>query len=123
MEKLNGWVRGLVTLVILSMTLWWLVVVGARLGTPPVMGEGGAVLVDEYARAKDILLVVLPLTTTAFGFWFGVQGKDKAEEKADRAEEKADKAVGESKALIASSTDPELLQRARDTYPEAFGVR
>lgn len=113
MERLNAWIRGIVTVAILLVAGWWLYQVSMRLGTAPTKDGQGNVLVDEYQRAKDILLVVLPLVTTAVGYWFGVQGKEKAEDKADQAKE-------EAKAIVATSEDSDLLSKAREKYPRSF---
>jgi hypothetical protein len=115
METFNTWIRGAVTAAILVVAAWWLVQVSNRLGTAPRTDAEGKIVVDEYQRAKDILLVVLPLVTTAIGYWFGVQGKDAAEKKADEATEA-------KTAILATSKDPDLLKSARDKYPTAFGL-
>ena len=107
------WIRGSVTAFVLLLALGWFFVVAKRLGTPPVVNEDGAVVLDEFQRAKDILLVILPLVTTAFGYWFGAAGADKAEKKAEQAQR-------ENRALV--SATPQALATARDKYPEAFGL-
>lgn len=113
MDTFNIVVRAVLTLFILAITVWWLVLVGAKLGIAPVKDANGTLL-DEYQRAKDILLVVLPLVTTAFGYWFGAQGKDKAEDDAAAARR-------ELTAVLATSNNPNLLREARDNYPDMFG--
>jgi hypothetical protein len=113
MERLNAVARAAFTAALVLVTIWWLVEVSSRLGTAPTKDDDGNIIVDEYQRAKDILLVVLPLLTTAIGYWFGAQGKDEAEAKAQKSQE-------ETKAVIAASTDPQLLPRARELYPRAF---
>jgi hypothetical protein len=42
-----------------ALTLWWLIVVAQRLGMEPKVVDGNVVL-DEFQRAKDILLVCFP---------------------------------------------------------------
>ena len=74
------------------------------------MGEGN--VVDQYQRAKDILLVVLSLVSTTFGYWFGVHGKERAEDRADKAQTKLN--------AVVSNAPPEALEQARQKYPEAF---
>lgn len=115
METLNAWIRGVVTVLLVLGVGAWLFVVSLKLGTVPVVDSAGNVILDEYQRAKDILLVVLPLVTTAMGYWFGAQGKDKAEDRAD-------KAVEEKAAVLAATGDPALLERVRAKYGEALGV-
>jgi len=116
MDRLSTSIRAAVTGAVLLLAAWWFLEVARRLGTEPKVDGDGKVLVDEYQRAKDILLVVLPLLTTAFGYWFGAHGKEKAEATAARAQE-------ESKALVATSADPDLLAKAREKYPTAFADR
>lgn len=113
MEIFNLVVRAVLTVFILAITAWWLVLVGAKLGIAPVKDATGSVL-DEYQRAKDILLVVLPLVTTAFGYWFGARGKDKAEDDAAVARR-------ELTAVLATSDNPKLLRQSRENYPDMFG--
>jgi hypothetical protein len=111
-DKLNIWFRGIFTVAILLAAAWWLYVVASKLGKAPTKDAQGNV-VDEYQRAKDVLLVVLPLVTTAIGYWFGAQGKEKAEEKASQAND-------QSRAIAAVSGDPDILAKARAKYPSAF---
>ncbi|MDQ2707546.1 MAG: hypothetical protein M3Z25_07870 [Actinomycetota bacterium] len=85
----------------------------ARVTAQGVNTGSGNIVVDEYQRAKDILLVVHPLVTTTFGFWFGAQGKDQAQTRADQAHQQLT-------AVVAASTDPEILQKAKTSSPHAF---
>lgn len=78
----------MLTALLLGLTVWWLVLVANEMSTQPQVGSDGKVVMDEFQRAKDILLVVLPLLTTALGYWFGAAGREKAEGKADMAEKK-----------------------------------
>lgn len=105
--------RGVITLITVVLAAWWLGIVALRLGVQPVKDGSGNVVVDEYQRSKDILLVVLPLVTTTFGFWFGAQGKDQAQAQADQAKQQVT-------AIVAASTDPDLLQKAKSSNPHAF---
>jgi hypothetical protein len=118
-------VRGFITAAVLLITVWWLWEVSRRIGTEPVKDDAGNVTVDEYQRAKDILLVVLPLVTTAFGFWFGSHGKEKAEKKAEDAERKTEEAraalstveqeahAAERMVAALRAADPERFQLVR----------
>lgn len=102
----------IVTVLIFAVVVFWIVVVAARLGTPPVVDENGAVRYDEFVRAKDIFVLVLPLLTTAVGYWLGNQGTVKAEEKAAKAEARKDAVLAEG--------EPDLLEKARARYPQAW---
>jgi hypothetical protein len=114
METLSTWIRGAFTLLLLVLTVWWLTVVASKLGNKPQVDESGAVTLDEFQRAKDILLVVLPLLTTALGYWFGAAGKATAEEKAEAATTQLQEVLdvgGEG-----------LLAAAKQRNPGAFGL-
>lgn len=117
LKQLSGFLtdnfRGLITLVTIALAAWWLGIIALRLGVPPVKDGSGNIVIDEYQRAKDILLVVLPLVTTTFGFWFGAQGKDQAQAQADQAHQQLT-------AVVAASTDPDILQKAKTSSPHAF---
>jgi hypothetical protein len=73
----------------------------------------GAVIVDQYQRAKDILFIVFPLATAAVGYWFGNQGRARAQEEARQAQSKVT-------AVLGSSNDGDLLRKAADCFPAAF---
>jgi hypothetical protein len=45
------------------LTTWWPYVVYQHLGIKPEGDTAGKVVLDEFQRSKDILLVVLPLFT------------------------------------------------------------
>lgn len=115
MEKLGIWLRGFFTFVILGLAIWGFGVTWASMGSAPIRDAAGNVTVDSFQRAKDVLLVVLPLVTTCFGYWFGTQGREKAEKREQAANEKFN-------AVIATSKDPAILAEARLKYPEAFGT-
>lgn len=114
------WFRPILTLIVVALSAWWLLEVSRRLGTAPTLDSEGNITVDEFQRAKDILLVVLPLTTITLGYWFGAQGKTAAETKADAAEKKAEEASAALTAVVATSTQPDLLRQAQQQYPQAF---
>lgn len=105
-----------VTAVIFVFVAMWSVAVWKNLGKPPqYLADGKTVKVDEFARAKDIFVLVLPLLTTAVGYWLGSQGTVKAEKKADAAE--ADKTSALQNAAASQAT----LDHIQRTHPEAFG--
>lgn len=101
-----------VTAGVFILVVIWMVAVWKNLGAAPVYNEDGTVKLDEFARAKDILVLVFPLLTTAVGFWLGSQGTAKAEEKADKADAQ--------KTAVLDSAEPGLLETARQNYPDAF---
>lgn len=121
----NDWgtrIRGVITALLLGLVFWWLVVVAANLDSVPRVNAKGQVLLDEFQRSKDILLVVLPLLTTALGYWFGAAGKEKAEERAEEATRSAAEERRKLQAVLDTSPETELLNRARSAYPDAFGA-
>lgn len=107
--------RLVITVALFALSAWWLWVVWQKLSVQPVLSDDGKVIFDEYARAKDVLLVVVPLLTLALGYWFGAQGTAKAEEKAEKAEKKL------QATLSVGSTD--LYEEAMKLDPKAFGVK
>ena len=117
----DGWARLALTLVLLAILVWWLWEARGRVATEPLIKDG-VVVVDAFKNTQTILLLVVPLATTAIGYWFGAQGKEKAEEKAAQAEEKAGEASAQLTAVVGASTDDSLLEKARTQYPEAFGT-
>lgn len=56
-----------------------------RLGTKPKVDTAGNVVLDEHARAKDILLVVMPLFTASLAYWTGARATTEAKEEANQA--------------------------------------
>ncbi|MGJ7442177.1 hypothetical protein [Aquipuribacter sp. MA13-6] len=108
----DGWARLILTLALLAILVWWLLETRARMDAEPLIRDG-VVVVDAFKNAQTILLVVVPLATTAIGYWFGAQGKEKAEGKAEAA-------TAQLNAVVDSSTEP-LLQRAMREHPQAFG--
>jgi len=101
------------TVFVFGIVIWWLAVVLDRIGTAPQVNSRGAVIVDQYQRAKDILLVVFPLATAAVGYWFGNHGRERAQQQADQAQSKVT-------AVLGSSDDGDLLKKAADRFPAAF---
>lgn len=107
-------IRAVLTVLLLVLSGWWLALVASNMSTPPTLGTDGKVVLDEFQRAKDILLVVLPLLTTALGYWFGAAGKEKAEEKADRSAKQLDSVLDAAPAGV--------LEEAKRQHPDAFGL-
>jgi hypothetical protein len=114
METVNTWIRASLTLLLLALTVWWLYYVAAHLGTTPTVDDEGNVILDQFERSKSILLVVLPLLTTALGYWFGAAGKAKAEEGADVAKAQLNS--------VLDVADKGVLETAKKAHPTAFGL-
>jgi hypothetical protein len=73
------------SIIILVFVVAWSAVVLAKLDTAPTVGtDGKTVLYDTFGRAKDIFVLVLPLLTTAAGFWLGSVGTANAKAEAGR---------------------------------------
>src|SRR6516225_2860103 len=49
-----------VTVFVFGIVVWWLIVVLSKIGIAPTVNSKGAVTVDQYQRAKDILHVFFP---------------------------------------------------------------
>jgi hypothetical protein len=111
--------RALVTVALLLATLWALWHVYHVIDEPPIVDQAGKVTLDVYQRAKDILLVVLPLLTTALGYWFGAKESEKAQKDKDTALKQKDQMHAKLQAVLDSSTTP-LLEAAREKHREAF---
>ena len=114
--------RLVITAMLLLLCGWWLWVVSKNLSVQPVLSEDGKVIFDQFQRAKDVLLAVLPLLTLALGYWFGTQGTAKAEEKADEAKQEAQAAQERVVAIVGASSDEQLLAKAQAANPRAFGL-
>ncbi|MEX0666096.1 MAG: hypothetical protein WD598_15200 [Acidimicrobiia bacterium] len=99
------------TVVTAGILIWWLVIVADRIGVKPEVVDGKVVL-DEWARAKDILLVVLPLFSAALAFWVGNQGTADAKKDAEGAKKQLD-------AVIDASPEG-VLKKAMADHPESF---
>jgi hypothetical protein len=115
MELVTTWIRAVLTAALLILVSWWLVVIGTHITSAATKGSDGQVL-DPFQRAKDILLVVLPLLTTALGYWFGAAGKATAEAASQNAQ-------GKLAAVLDTSSEPGLLAAAREKHPDAFPAR
>lgn len=121
MDKASLWIRAALTGLLFLVSTYWLLEVAGQIPAVPTRDSEGHIL-DTYQRAKDILLVVLPLLTTALGYWFGAAGRENAEAKAQFAMSEASKSQKRLEGVLGSSTDQELLSKAQELYPEAFGL-
>lgn len=112
-DKLKSAGTVVVSVLTFAFVLAWSVAVWARLGEPPTyLKDGKTVSVDEFVRAKDLFVLVLPLLTSVVGYWLGSQGTAKAEDKAAKADAKKD--------AVLAAAPPEVLAQARNLHPEAF---
>ena len=59
-----NWIKGigsvLLTIFIFGIVIWWLAIVLSKIGMAPVINVKGAITLDQYGRAKDILTFVSP---------------------------------------------------------------
>ena len=96
-----------------AIVIWWLVIVAQKLSVKPEV-ENGNVVLDQYGRAKDILLVVLPLFSAALAYWVGSSGTQEAKKEAAGAKDKLDAVI---------DIAPEgTLQRAKELHSDAWGA-
>jgi hypothetical protein len=93
----------------------------SQISSVPTRDDDGQTL-DTYQRAKDVLLVVLPLLTTALGYWFGAAGRESAEAKASAALSEAKRTQQKLEGVLGSSREQDLLSKAQALYPDAFGL-
>lgn len=105
-------IRAVITIALLIFTAWAISNVTSTLSALPVKDAQGNVVLDQYARANALLLVLLPLLTTILGHWFGSQGTARAEARMEKQSAKLEAVL---------DTAPEnVMKLARDRYPEAF---
>jgi hypothetical protein len=112
LERIKAVGAAVATAVTAGILIWWLILAANRIGMAPTLDKEGKVVVDEWGRVKDILLVVLPLFSAALAYWVGSQGTTDAKKEADAAKQKLD-------AVIDSSPEG-VLKRAKAAHPEAF---
>lgn len=115
------------SIVIMLFVVAWSVVVLFRLNTPPHVGKDGVtVTYDTFQRAKDIFVLILPLLTTAAGFWLGSVGTANAKAEAANAKQETSDVKDQKEALLSASrvlpANTDLLTAAKDLHPEAFGL-
>jgi hypothetical protein len=100
------------TLLTAAIAFWWLYVVYQRLGMKPEVDQAGKVVLDQYQRAKDILLVVLPLFTAALAYWTGSAGTTQAKQEATETKKQLN--------AVLDSSPEGVLSKAKQEHPEAF---
>lgn len=92
-------------------TIWWLYEVSTRLGLAPTKDSAGNV-VDQFQRAKDILIVVLPLFSASIAFWVGSSGTVAAKKEAVESKQQLN--------AVLDASPEGLLRKAKDMHPDAF---
>ena len=121
MERTAMYIRAMITGILFVITAYWLLAVAGQISSVPTWDGQGHVL-DTYQRAKDVLLVVLPLLTTALGYWFGAAGRENAEAKAAQAMTEVKRAQQKLEGVLSTSREQDLLSKAQALYPDAFGL-
>jgi hypothetical protein len=86
----------LTTLFTFAVTIWALYWVFRYMGSIPTVDSTGKVVLDKFDNAKSILLVLLPLATTAIGYWLGNIGTTAATNTAQTAKADAESARKET---------------------------
>jgi hypothetical protein len=117
----------IVTLISFAIVCWALYYVFINLHTVPIVNNG-AVTLNPLQNAKDALTAVIPFASAAVGFWFGADGKSKAQDQAQQAQDqvsaerdRAAKAEQQKSAMLSAAPDAkDLLDKARAIAPEAF---
>jgi hypothetical protein len=113
------WPRIVITVALLLLVGWGLVLVTAHL-TAGIIKDANGNTVDSYQRSSDVLHVLLPLLTIALGYWFGSEGKENAEERASAAQGEVSQTRRQLAAVLDSSSEPDLLEKAKAKDREAF---
>jgi secreted protein with Ig-like and vWFA domain len=132
----NSWGPMIVTLISFGLVGWALYHVFGNLDTVPKTNRNGTIIANPLQNAKDVLTVVVPFASAAVGFWFGSDGKSKAQDQAQQAHTQAQQAQTQAEVqrgradreqkqktavLQAASEDTQnLLDKARHIAPEAF---
>lgn len=102
---------GVVTILTGVLVIWWLIEVALVLDVAPKISNG-AVALDQYQRAKDILLVVFPLFSASIAYWVGSSGT------ADAKKDASDAQV-QLKAVLDQAPQG-TLSSAKEELPQAF---
>ena len=117
MDKTAMWIRAGLTGLLFLTSAYWLLEVAGQIPAVPTRDTEGQVL-DTYQRAKDILLVVLPLLTTALGYWFGAAGRENAEAKArfamaeaNKTQQRLEGVLGQQCRRVAAQQGPRAVPR------------
>jgi hypothetical protein len=113
------WPRLSITAALLLLVVWGLVLVAGHL-TDGIIKDANGNVVDSYQRSSDVPHILVPLLTIALGYWFGAEGKENAEKRATAAQDDAAAVRRQLAAVLGSSSEPDLLSKARDADKEAF---
>jgi hypothetical protein len=116
------WPRFVITAALLLLVVWGLVLVTGHL-TDGIIKDADGNVVDSYHRSSDVLHILVPLLTIALGYWFGSEGKENAEKRASAAQEDAATVRRQLAAVLGSSSEPDLLSKARDADKDAFTLQ
>ena len=101
------------SILILVFVVVWSVIVASKIGHAPKLQTKTEGPYDSFEQAKSILVLLLPLLTTAAGYWLGSLGTAKAEKEASNVKER-------NEALLTAG-NPQILQAAINVNPAAFG--
>lgn len=113
MDRLKNTGAAIASILIFAFVVVWSVLVATKIGNPPKLQTKTDGPYDSFEQTKSIFVLILPLLTTAAGYWLGSLGTAKAEKSADNAKAK-------NEALLTAGT-PEILQAAVALNPTAFG--
>lgn len=117
---IKAWGSMVVTILIFIAFFWTLYYVFKYINNPVTKDAAGNVK-NTFGNAKDILLIVGALTTTAAGYWFGSDGKSKAEAVATTATNQATEAQQVATTAVKdAAASKALLDHVRATHPQAF---
>jgi hypothetical protein len=98
----------IVTVLTFLLAVWWLWAAYRLLGQAPQI-ENGVVVLDQFQRAKDILLFVLPLFSASVAYWLGSREASEAKEDEDEAQQRL--------VALLDAADPGLARKAADLHP------
>ncbi len=117
--NLRAWGSIVVTVLVFVAFFWTLYYLLHNISDTPKM-TGTTTIRDQFDRSKTAIGFTAPLVTLALGYWFGADGKAKAEAKAEGAVAEAKQANAETKAVLSVVQDPEIVTKARQVDSRAF---
>ncbi len=101
----------IVSVLTFGLVIWWLIVVQLLLDKPPII-ENGVIVLDQFQRAKDILLVVFPSFSAAVAYWLGSKEANAARALRNLAERRL--------LAVVDVAPPGILAEAEKRHPDAF---
>lgn len=104
--------RFALTLLLFGIVIFWTLILWLQIDTAPTQDSNGAITMDKWQRAKDILVLFLPLLTTALGYWFGAAGTEEARADASKTHDQM--------LAVTSVSDEDIVSKAREAHPDAF---